>query len=283
MKTSQYLTTMCVLAAFGISACSNDASQLAGPNGSAYQKQYPTATVTPDDGAPPPPTSEPQPAPEPGSGGIIARPIGEWTAAQGTYCSDNGSGGCMLYAPPVANYGVFYDQSRSMMISVDYAGIANRWLMSQGRDFGTTTSGAINEQPIGDGRVQVTIELHTLNAISFISRGVDVMGGPVILGHRPMDLVQPQNDAGKGDVFMRIVYISMPGMPIPDLIKLIRAPEPGQKLVSFEMSYQGRGITEDGRYVEFGIKSSDPLMYSLPENAQNTPPAGYTTLDGFDG
>jgi len=145
------------------------------------------------------------------------------------------------------------------------------------------TSGAINEQPIGDGRVQVTIELHTINAISFISRGVDVMGGPVILGHRPMELVQPQNDAGKGDVFMRIVYISMPGMPIPDLIKLIRAPEPGQKLVSFEMSYQGRGITEDGRYVEFGIKSSDPLMYSLPENAQNTPPAGYTTLDGFDG
>src|SRR5438105_15461101 len=96
-------------------------------------------------------------------GKAVQRPIGDFVNAQGTFCIDDGSGGCLIFVPPVANF-IGWDTLQEVppqqgnvqpvrCASVDYAGLANaKFEELSGISFGTTTSGTVTEHPLADGR-----------------------------------------------------------------------------------------------------------------------------------
>ena len=90
------------------------------------------------------------------------RPISDFVQAQGTFCFPNGSGGCLLFVPPVPNFVGWGDQAGNLGASVDYAGLANACF---GNAFGTTTSGVITERALANGRAEDTVLLFTQNAL----------------------------------------------------------------------------------------------------------------------
>ena len=54
---------------------------------------------------------------------------------------------------------------------MDYAGGANDYLKKHGySSLNTKTDGSVTQRPLPDGRVEVTVVLHTQNALTFISK-----------------------------------------------------------------------------------------------------------------
>ncbi len=166
------------------------------------------------------------------------RPISDFVNAQGTYCIPNGSGGCKLFVPPVANFIGWADAKTNRGMSVDYAGLANAWitLVSGGTvSFGTTTSGTITERPLPDGRAEVDVRLHTENALTWViacgpQLACDFATDPLLFGHRAPDVLNGQ-DAALGSSFMELRFINTaPGAPLPDLEQFLHQPLPGQEL-----------------------------------------------------
>jgi hypothetical protein len=251
MKANRMLSIVCVLALCALAACS-DSSQPAGPDGSTINRK-----VMADDGS----TAAPAPA--------TPRPIGDFLAAQGTYCVDDMNGGCRLYVPPVRNYLAWIDRGQDMVLSVDYAGIADRWLQeSTGgkQTLGTQINGDISEQPRDDGRALVTVDMHIANAMSFIGRGPDLQQ-PAIIGYQPTELLDGSNRPALGNALLHLVFInSAPGAPMPDLVQLITAPQPGQQLLDMQFQYDGNGSWRGDGYVPVHISASEngPIAQPYP-------------------
>src|SRR5262245_41389290 len=53
------------------------------------------------------------------------RPISEFVSQQGTFCFDDGMGGCFLFVPPIPNFVGWADGRTFNGVSVDYAGLAD--------------------------------------------------------------------------------------------------------------------------------------------------------------
>ncbi len=87
------------------------------------------------------------------------RPISDFVSMQGTFCFPDGSGGCIIFVPPVANFIGESAPATNRCASVDYAGLTNAVV-----PLGTKTDGTIIERPLADGRAEVTVVLHTTNA-----------------------------------------------------------------------------------------------------------------------
>ncbi len=76
-------------------------------------------------------------------------------------------------------------------ISIDYAGLGARVIRKKTAgavSLHTKTDGLIYERPLPDGRAEVTIQLHTRNALTFVieepAADYDALGHP-IFGYRP--------------------------------------------------------------------------------------------------
>jgi hypothetical protein len=101
------------------------------------------------------------------------RPISDFISTQGTFCLPDGHDGCTLFQPPVPNYLASTAppppaNASGRCGSVDYAGVADRWLVSQGGpSLNTEFSGTITERALDDGRAEVMVLLHTGNALSW--------------------------------------------------------------------------------------------------------------------
>ena len=158
------------------------------------------------------------PSAEPGA---RQRPIEDFLSTQGTYCVQLGGPSCVLFEPPVGNILGFISIQDGVryFAKVDYAGLADQYL---GGVLGTTFEGSITERPLADGRAEVSVRLHTKNALAWVSgRTMTPAGswGPAfqIWGH-PAQQVQAGADPAFADLEFRLVYVS-PGMglPIPDL------------------------------------------------------------------
>ena len=136
----------------------------------------------------------------------LQRPIEDFVNAQGTFCIDDGSGGCFLFVPPVANF-FGWDNLQEVppqqgnvqpvrCASVDYAGLANAKIeeLSGGSiSFDTTTEGTVTERPLRDGRAEVSVRLHTENALTWVTSGgdddaCDFATDPLLFGHRVPDV-----------------------------------------------------------------------------------------------
>jgi len=206
-------------------------------------------------------------------GATTIRPIKDFVDAQGTFCIDDGSGGCFLFVPPVANF-IGWDTLQEVppqkgnvqpvrCASVDYAGLANAKIegLSGGTiSFGTTTDGTVTERLLSDGRAEVSVRLHTKNALTWVAGGgdndtCDFATDPLVFGYRVPDVLGGA-DASLGESFLQVKFINTaPGAPLPDLEQLIFAPEPGQEFPSF-ISFTARA---DGTLREnFGVPDGTP-------------------------
>jgi len=313
MKMNSIVPVICAFVAAGIAACSGE-SQPTAPSengGTMNRVMYAGATseTDPSDGStltpepvPPGPASE---NPAPGSGGgraaggggtgaggtgsgapAIMRPIQEFLQEQGTYCVDNGYGGCQLYALPVSNYLTWFDRSQNVTMAIDYAGIVNSWAQDRGFASNAQIAGSVTEQPMADGRSRYTVELKGSGISSYAVQGTN-LGAPITFGVRPREMGDPMAKAAAGDLRMVITFIQSPGK-LPDLVQLLRSPRDDQKVLSITLDYSAQGLLRDPASPEMAGKdgtvsvrfdgSQGPVMSSNPFDPAMTAPTGYADM-----
>jgi hypothetical protein len=110
---------------------------------------------------------------------------------------------------------------------VDYAGGANLYLMSRGYpSLGTQTDGSIVEIPLPDGRAEVTVVLHTTNALTFVSKwdasSQSAQENTRLFGNTVNDFIQDPHGhrLAVGESHLVLVFKNTaPGAPMPDLVK----------------------------------------------------------------
>jgi hypothetical protein len=181
--------------------------------------------------------------------GTTHRPIAEFVDAQGTFCVDDGAGGCVIFVPPVANFVAFTDTVHFLGASVDYAGLSDDPL---GGTLGTTFSGTISERTLKDGSVIITVHLRTSNALTYVipfdpNSSANQFGeNPLIFGARASDVLAGATPALANSKFDLEFTNAAPGLPIPDFEQLLFAPGPGQQLLSVTFEATANGTFADG-------------------------------------
>jgi hypothetical protein len=116
-----------------------------------------------------------------------------------------------------------------------------------GLALGTTLQGSVLERPLPDGRAEVTVNLHTQNALAWVIH-LDPNGpptqfntNPLLLGYRAQDLLaDPSKRPALGDSHLTVVFKN-PALraPLPDLVVcFVVSGCPGVELVS--ISFHGR-------------------------------------------
>jgi hypothetical protein len=130
---------------------------------------------------------------------------------------------------------------------IDYAGLSAKYLKDHvGLDVGTTVSGSVHERPLADGRAEVSVSLHTTNAVTFAQTCDNLgPGNPSAFGEQQTDLLlSPSLEPGLSTVNFLVVFKNTaPGAPLPDLVCVTGAtacPE-GFELVSLYMRANGSG------------------------------------------
>jgi len=270
MKAHNMLSIACVAIACIAIGCSPEAPTA---SDSASNSGGATAFYAPA------PVPDGEPAPVPVEGKSWSRAIEEFLVQQGTYCIDDGSGGCKLFAPRIANYLAWFDPSQDRTIAVDYAGLVKAWLESQGRDaFGAQITGSVMEQVQSDGRSMITVDLHMMNATSFMVQGPELQS-PAIFGYYPMELMNPPNHPALGDAHLHLAFVNpQPGMAIPDLIQLVTAPNPGQEILDFQFHYDGNWMLPDGSMQHVMVSRAGPFQPAFPTPGPFAP-MGVATID----
>jgi hypothetical protein len=204
------------------------------------------------------------------------RPIEEFVGAQGAFCLPDGSGGCFLFVPPVANFtgwdnGGEVPPEETRGASVDYAGLANAWIegASGGAvSFGTTFDGTITERPLADGRVAVQVQLHTQNALAWAiaadeQGNLDFGSSTLLFGHRAPEVLAGAEPALVESVLQLRFINTGPGVPIPDLLQLFFAPEPGQEVTFLSFHAHGSGPLQ----AAFGVLDGTPGRLTVTQTA----------------
>jgi hypothetical protein len=170
----------------------------------------------------------------------VQRPISDFLNAQGT---------TMVFNTPVpdqigwTNNPLLPNFPPPRFALFDYAGLANAFLISHGHSsLGTQIDGSITERPLADGRAEVSVILHTTNALTWAS--VPVPPGaentnPTLFGNRAADVLSGATSA-LGDSVLRVVFKNTaPGAALPDLVNafILGNAALGQELVS--ISFHG--------------------------------------------
>lgn len=172
----------------------------------------------------------------------VQRPIAEFLAAQG---STN------VFVPPSGDYVGWFSALADPPVrasSVDYAGVANRYLRSQGIDLGTTASGSWTERPLGGGRSEFKVLVHTKNALTWAipldGTETNPFGDNTLLfGWRAHDLVADRSRRpGLGGSQLQVVYRHNTGAAAPDLTRdLFVTPDPDLELVAIYIHASATG------------------------------------------
>ena len=272
MKAHTMLSIACVAIACIAIGCSTEvptASESASNSGGVAAFYAPVPTPVPDG----------EPVPVADGEKSWSRSIEEFLKEQGTYCIDDGSGGCRLFAPRIANYLAWFDPSQDRTIAVDYAGLVKTWLESHGRDaFGGHITGSVMEQVQADGRSMITVDLHMMNATSFMVQGPELQAPP-IFGTYPMELMHAPNHPALGNVHMHLVFMNFePRMSMPDLIQLVTAPKPGQEILDFQFHYDGQWMLQDGSMQHVVVSRAGPFQPAFPTPGPFAP-MGVATID----
>lgn len=203
------------------------------------------------------------------AGRTTTQPISDFVDAQGTFCMPCAQAGttcvnnCGLSVPPVPNF-VGWDTLQEVppqqgnvqpvrCASVDYAGLENDYTVSNG--------GTITVRPLADGRAEVSVQLHTKNALTWVADGgdngaCDFATDQLLFGHRVPNVLPPVVvNAALGDSFLKVVFINTgPDDPLPDLEQLIFAPEPGQEFRFISLRAQTNGTLR----AVFGVPDGTP-------------------------
>lgn len=179
---------------------------------------------------------------------VTERDIEEFVAAQGTFDSDS------LLVPPVPNFLGSADPESQLGLSVDYAGLANETCGGVAR---TKLAGRVKEKALAGGRAEVSVELRTTKAITWV---VDLSipsdnpfgKNPVVFGVRWQEdeegncVIDGKPALGKSKLKVKFINPE-PGAPLPDLSQLLFSPEPGQEILSISVHAEATGKLPDGR------------------------------------
>jgi hypothetical protein len=202
------------------------------------------------------------------------RPIADFLSAQGSYflaldaagnvdCVAShsrlpGEGDGFLWVDPIRNFTGWSDPSpdRPYFLSMDYAGLAEAWLIANGMSLGTTFSGSISERALPDGRAEVSVILLTRNALAWAGDMTTggFADGELVFGYRAPDVLAGAPPA-LGDSLLQITFINAaPGAPLPDLQELMfcRA----QDLLTMSASITATGALRP----QFGVPDGTPGM-----------------------
>ena len=181
----------------------------------------------------------------------VHRPLSDFLGAQGTVSVFN------CCAPMVPDYigwtrPFSTPPEEQRLALVDYAGVGNGWLVANGySSLGTTISGTITERPLADGRAEVTVNLHTRNALAYLLT-YDLSGpinqnqiNPLIFGFKPQDLLaDPTKQPALGQSHLHVVFKNpAPGASMPDIVNafVLGNTVPGQELVSIYFNATATG------------------------------------------
>ncbi|MGE0886684.1 MAG: hypothetical protein AB7P14_24355 [Blastocatellales bacterium] len=180
------------------------------------------------------------------------RPLSDFINTQGT---------TNIFVPPVPDFIGWLTAAGVQppyFASVDYAGLANGWLVANGHSsLGTTYGGSITERPLANGRAQVSVTLHTQNALAWVgdlSTG-DFANGTLLFGHRAQDVLAGADASLAESHLVAVFNISAPGAPIPDLVanSFCVGPNPaGCELVSLSFYANANGILHEAAGVAEG-------------------------------
>lgn len=161
------------------------------------------------------------------------RTIEEFVAAQGTFCFPNGSGGCIQFVAPLENFLGWTSPTQSRAASIDYAGIADRYIRSatsNARSLGTTFEGSVTERELSDGRVLVSVNLKTKSALTWAVDGFDFANGTLVFGKRAPDVLGGATPV-LGTAHLTVDFtLARSGDPLPDLLQLLAFPTTGQEV-----------------------------------------------------
>jgi hypothetical protein len=190
------------------------------------------------------------------------RPIGDFLSKQGTTkvfldpVRDVVGWLSALQAPPQRRAPVRF-------AVVDYCGFADEYLRSVDPDLalGTTMDGSIRERPLKDGRVEVTVILHTKAALTFARNVTDLTDpnpsdDPPDFGSHAVDVVNGAEPA-LGDSNLKVVLRNTaPGADLPDLVDafILGNAGPGQELLALGFHADARGPL----HASFGVSEGTP-------------------------
>jgi hypothetical protein len=185
------------------------------------------------------------------------RPLSDFLSAQGTFCVDDGGGGCLLFVPPDPNFlgwQTMFPPPKLPIVrtrpevplfgAVDYAGLADAY--APGHE--PSITGTVTERVLRDGRALITVLLHTSNANAWVI-DLDLAGDildqiankPTLFGHRPHDALLGAPQALADSLLHVEFIIPAPGGPLPDLLQLVNFGVEGMELevLSFQSSAFG--------------------------------------------
>ncbi len=181
------------------------------------------------------------------------RPIEDFLEAQGT-----------APIPPPANYACWMDPKTGLLLLPDYAGLDNKWLEQESNgliSLGTETAGTVIERPLPDGRAEVTVLLHTKNALTMVAWWnpdfvpPEPPWGQVLFGHLASDVLDGA-DPALGECFLKWVFINdAPGAPLPDLFfDILLQPDYGHEWIMLSLEAHADGTLRE----EFGVPDGTP-------------------------
>jgi hypothetical protein len=184
----------------------------------------------------------------PGTGlaknGVTPRPLSDFLEAQGS---------TSMFFPPVPDYVGWADGDFETFALVDYAGLAATWLEDNGGPLlHTHVGGNVKERETDAGTAEITVNLHTANALSFaqsldelVANEFDFLNTPTIFGEKAQDVLAGAAPS-TGWASLRLTFtIDEPGGDLPDLLDIIDDPSAFAP-VSLAFESQAIGTRPDG-------------------------------------
>jgi len=175
-------------------------------------------------------------------------------AVQGTFCLDDGAGGCLLFVPPDPNFVGWASRPNAdghvLFAGIDYAGLT---------DTGGPPPeliGSVTARERDDGTTEVTATIRARNANAWVidlDLNGDIPGqiagtgglGPTLFGHRPRDVKAGASQALADTRFTRVY--SLPGLDLTEAELLKDLVEPDLRTLTDTFDASGSGtFTADG-------------------------------------
>jgi hypothetical protein len=190
------------------------------------------------------------------------RPITDFLKTQGTFIPG-------IYVP-------WIDPTSGTILYMDYAGVDNNlWSLN----LATSYSGSVNENLLADGRAEVSVMLHTQNAITYTGPFPPPTSpcGCSLIGNAPVDVLNGAPLA-LGDCTLQLRFINPGGLgaDLPDFFQLVVAPLPGQTQLFIGFVGQATGPLPDGTA---GLVQT--RQTGLVSTSQIANPNSRVALDGF--
>jgi hypothetical protein len=204
------------------------------------------------------------------------RPLSDFLNAQGTTSIPIAFG-------PIPAFLGWTPQAGDPLGRIDYAGLATSFLASLGISLGTSIAGSVSERPLADGRAEVTVLLHTMNALAWAQQVTNGAPGAPLLGFLPDEIAADpiHNAPAVGESFTQFVFDNTaPGAPLPDLAVVFASP--GFQLLILSFRGTARGPLRPAFGVPQGTRGELVISRTgLLGTAPKTNPNSRVALDSY--